>query len=393
MRIVYNDIDLGVVETFAFDCTAVYDDSGVDYLYTKFEIVVRAVVNGQVLVNNFGANQNGPVMSYEFGAQDFTIGQGAFRPRPQVPVAPQSYGVPPDGAGTIQAPASRLRDVMAKPNAAPLTHVAVRHRLQTPRAKLYVFGGAPTDNLATTRSKILMLESPSPGGYVTDCKNGPVPKVLSVNQTYGDATTMMVDFAVETYVNESGTNGVSLAGALLSNRFLQTHVIDDAGYTAVVTAGLAVFRTDFLYKFLESPDQRRSLIFIPIAPGFVRENIQVTGREDVTGIEYSFRDVQQPVRFPAGPFARAGKISAFHRQALVVDEDDILTGALNVYQQVLGLKANKFFADQDRNEGDKSSAGKRSPKTPRKPKPSIMGRPSNPFVLPYNPGTPPPSVT
>lgn len=388
MQITYNGIDMGVTELYAFDAQAVFDDSGVDYLYTRFEIVVRALINGQVLVNNGGANQNGPFVSYAFGDLEQTISQGGARPTPEIPVIPSAFGEIPDGVGILQAPRSRLREVISKPNAPPLTHQAVRHRLSTPRGKLFVFGSAPNDPAATSRARITMLESPTDADTPCDCKNGPFPKVLSVHTALGDATTLMVDFAVETYVNESSTNGVGLAGTLLSNRFAQTQVIDDAGYTTILTGGVAIFRTDRLYSQLESPDQRRPLLFLPIPNGFVRENIQVRGREDVTGVEYSFRDVQVPVNFPAGAYARAAKITALHRQAIVTNMD-VLEGALNTYERVLGLKANKYFADQDRHEADKAGAAAKGRPAPR---PSIMGKPNHPFQIPFRQGMTPPQA-
>jgi hypothetical protein len=335
MRIAYNDIDLGVIETYAFDAEAVFDDSGVDYLYTKYTVVVRAVFNGEVTAN-------GPFAS-------FTRDRGGGEDRDDAPrVGSPMEAVTPDlfpGGSVAAARPSRVVAVRSRPAPPGVTHAAVRHRLSTPRGQLYVFAG-PGDQDAGVpgESAVVILMSPASLGLVCDCKNGPFPKVLGVHTALGDANTLLVDWSCETYVNESLVNGVSPAGALLSNRFAQTHLVDQDGYTTVVTGGVAVFRTDEVYRLNESPDARRPVLFMPIPRGFVRENIVVRGREDVTGVEYSYRDRQVPVNFPAGPYCRAASITAVHRQAITTG-GNLFEGALAAYGNVQNIITNKRFAE------------------------------------------------
>jgi hypothetical protein len=158
---------------------------------------------------------------------------------------------------------------------------------------------------------------------------------------------MMIDWGIETYVNEASTNDVLHVGSMISNRFSQTHSVDDHSYTTMTTEGTAIFRTDAIYKDGISPDFFRSKVFSPIPQGFRREILYVKGREDVTGILYGYKDTQVPVNFVAGPFIKGSSISVVHRQA-VTTRADLLGGALSAYDRILGARANKHIADPNR---------------------------------------------
>lgn len=375
-RIIYNGIDLGVLETYAFDCEAVYDQSGVDYLYTRISIIVRAMVNGQVEVVEANQPANGPFMSYSFtrrprvvpdppqlGRVGDPVVQTAMPPLPGGPnpgagtnTTPPNAGVFDRGAKTARVP---LRSVRRVANAPILTHQTIRHRLLTPRAQLYVFAGAgqeigrPLPGTPNPPVNLDLTILTSPGGNLpTDCKNGPTPKVFNIQEALGDANTFVVDWACETFIQEASLNNV-YGGALLSNRFAQTHAVDDDGYTTIATQGVAIFRTDFIYGMgagvnpvpTMNPDTQRPILFMPIPRGFVRGNIQVTGREDVTGVDYAYEDRQVRVNFVAGQFVRAAKVSAVHRQAM--SGGNITGGLLKSYERVLGLAANRNFARRE----------------------------------------------
>lgn len=360
MRVIYNGIDLMPLETHAFDWEPVYDDSGTDYLFTRVSIVVRAVINGQAeIVFPVGLRPGGvgtppgPFMSYDIGAPSpgsLADAARAVRPDPNTPVRPGPVlGKEPPGTGIDNAPAGTLVAIARAVNRPLLTHRAIRHRLTTPRGKLFVFAGSGMESGvpapgtdAPPVAATITLTSPL-AGNTCDCKNGPIPRILSMPTVHGDAETLMVDWACETYVNENELNGVNPSGVLLSNRFSQTHVVDDHGYTTVVTEGDAVFRADMVYRLPASPDADRPVLFMPIQFGFVRENIQVTGHPDSLGVHYSYQDRQVPVNFVAGPYCKAASISAVHRQAIVTNTD-VLGGALSAYERILGLTANKNFA-------------------------------------------------
>lgn len=357
MRVIYNGIDLGVTETISFSVVPVYDDTGTDYLYSKVSMTVRAVVNGQVDIVTRKAG-NGPFLSYKLDNASTSIttsltrtpgvlvttggGTGAVAearsPDDLTPVTPSTtpFTTTPTG-GSIKAGSGSLGGVTISPVTTSITHQAIRHRLSTPRGQLLVFTGDVQSSVND-----LFLKSPV-DGYVTDCKNGPSPKLLDVQYAYGNDITLSVVWSCETYINEGPLNSVPNTGALLSNRFAQRQIIDKNGYTTSFTAGVALFRTDFLYKLFQSPDNYRPVLFMPINPGCVREDIQVEGLPDVTGVSYSYRDRQIPVNFPAGPVIRAASISVYHRQA--ISSGALFGGALEAYERYMGLRANKHIAD------------------------------------------------
>lgn len=387
MRVIYNGVDLFFIETFHFDFEPVYDDSGVDYLYTRVSFLGRALVNGQAEVVNpaggrppFGGQAPGPFMSYNF-KDEVTLDNGnpVFRPAEAAVtgVPPAGLGVPPDpaptvpnGTGVDARTPSPLREIVRAPNFPLLTHQTVRHRLSTPRKKLYVFSGpgmetgSPvpgTPDRPPVATSVVTLESPvrpaeGEADFLCDCKNGPLPRLLNVAQSLNDQT-LVVDWGCETFISEAPLNGVAPNGALLSNRFRAVHTIADDGYTTISVQGRAVFRTDLIFNTpdtpLRSPDVDRAFCMLPIPQGFVRENVQVAGLADVTGIEYTFSDRQVSVNFPAGPFARAAKISALHRQGISSTSANLSGGIVNAANTVWGLKAQRNFArDQDDAGGD-----------------------------------------
>lgn len=360
MRVLYSGIDLGVLETIFYAHDAVYDDTGTDYLYTRVAGRVKAQVNGQAQVMPFGPG-NGPFASYAFDGSPGAVGVPTERPNPSLPRVGNPLGVQPAGTGTLYTPRGALRRVVRTPNAPPLTVGVVRQRLCTPRGKLWVFAGpgaeagvagANGDGQPGAVDQV-MLESPA-GDGVVDCKNGPFGKSLSVTAALGDANTLVVEFEFETFINESDVNGVAGASPLLSNRFSQTQMVDQAGYTTTFTGGVAVFRTDLLYRYAQSPDQSRPLLFMPVPAGCVRESVEVKGRADVTGVEYGYRDRQVPVNFPAGPYARAASISALHRQAISTG-GDIFGGVLAAYERVAGVRANKHIAEAEQAAAQKAA--------------------------------------
>lgn len=415
MRIIYRGVDLLVLETHQYDWEPVYDDTGTDYLYTRVSILVRAMVNGQAAVVDgiggglapfAGARPPGPFMSYDWDS-GVTLGNGnpQFRPpsanAPVTGVPPGGGFVPPNPALTVPAGTgmslkvpSTLRGIVRRPNAPVLTQAVVRHRLSTPRGKLYVFAGRGMESGVPgagtsdppVAPAVLSLESPI-ADFPTDCKNGPLPKLFNVSAAVGDANTLVVDWGCETFVNEAADNDVAPAGGLLSNRFSQTHLVGEDGYTTIATSGKAIFRTDVVFGTaatgFQSPDVQRAFCMLPIPLGFVRENVQVTALPDVTGIEYAFQDRQVSVNFPAGPFAKAAKISVHHRQAVSVN-GGALGGVLNAYERILGLKAQKNFATERPGEGgsDVKALAKQLAKIARRPR-TVRWRP--PMAPPGSP--------
>lgn len=368
MRLIYNGIDLMVQETVRYDMEPVYDDTGTDYLYTRHLFVGRALVNGEAAVffgrqTPQGFLRSGPMMTYvrsggsilyasldnPSGARNLRVGDMQI-PRPAW--NSNQVGFMPKGTGMDAAPQSLLAEVVPFPTSTLTTMESIRQRLMMPRGPLVILSGGWGPDPATLQQPYqVLLATPLPG-MRTDCKNGPSPRLLSIVQALGDANTLVVEFAVEAFVNEAAQDGVRNPGALLSNRYSQNQIVQEDGSTVIQTRGQAIFRTDALYALMESPDSRRSILVLPIPIGFIRGNIQVQGMADVTGVEYAFEDRQVPVNFAAAPFVKGAKINALHRQALIAGKD-ILEGALTAYERTIGTIANRKFATQDYENGGK----------------------------------------
>lgn len=367
MRAIYNGVDLMPLETHYFNWEPVYDDSQTDYLYTRVSMATRSVVNGLSSVLDI---TNGPPVNYGF-AEEVSLGSPTpvLREKPTttpptnvivpgggtVPTVPPGFGLKARNNSTYRE-IIRNPNVGGGPNGTHATHAAIRHRLSVPRGKLYIFWGSGMESGTPLAGKLtppsteqarLFLESPLPSTRC-DCKNGPFPKLLGVTEAFGDATTLLVDWAVETFVNEASDNNVRTPGALLSNRFSQSHEVIETGYTVITTEGTAIFRTDFVYPSTESPDghspdEDRPFIFMPIPQGFTRKILYVRGRPDVTGVDYAYQDKQEAVNFVAGPYVKASSIVALHRQAISTKVD--LTGSvLGAYERVLSINANRAMS-------------------------------------------------
>jgi hypothetical protein len=365
-------VDLFALETHEFYAEPVYDDSVTDYLYTKYSLVVTAVINGLVDVVP-AAGPNGLFMAYRFTGGIAGITPGPDR-APSIARGELKPGLAPGGnlnGIEVGEQIGSTRDIQIVPSRAPVTHQAVRHRLTTPRGPLYVFAGKGMESGTPPAGGFgppgagaeLILTSPV-APYDVDCKNGPIPRLMGITAAMGDAETFMVDFAVETYVNEALQNNERPFSALLSNRWKQSHSVDKDGYTTVVTAGLALFRTDMVYALESSPDLDRPLLFMPVPQGFVREIDYVEGREDVTGIAYQYRDVQQSVNFVAGPFVGAAEITAVHRQS-VTSNVDFLPRAIELAERGTQMLLNAKWL-----RGESSAprgAGRTPPPIPKLP--------------------------
>jgi hypothetical protein len=395
MRIIYNGLDLMCLETHDFSVQAVYDDEGVDYLYTRAYIHATVLINGDSAVV-FGSAP-GPFISYAFAGTTIS-GAGILGGLIAIAspidgallsgVSLVNAGVPPaflplPGAAGIKVGIinSTPRAIIRIPNAPPLTHSVVRHRLQSPRGQLYVFSGpgmetgVPTVSTPNPPVGPIILSSPGLGN-ICDCKSGPMPKIFSINAAVGDSNTFVADWACETYINEAAINEVSPMSGLLSNRYSQRHSVDTDGWTTIMTEGTAIYRTDMTFNNLQSPDSERAQLFMPIPQGFIREINYVEGLPDVTGVRYGYTDTQQKSNFVAGPYTNpnipgtgASSITVLHRQAVSTGED-ILTGALSAYERTVGLMLNTKWLKENKesiHHATPGGPGAKRLRTPGKP--------------------------
>lgn len=157
-----------------------------------------------------------------------------------------------------------------------VSDVALRHALAQPRRQLTITIGGVT-----------WLKSPLVG-FDRDACNGPRPVGEPTIVRIDGIKSFLVDWTVEVCTIECPS-----AQALLSNRYTETHDVDDCGYTTRTIQGRAYFRADTLAKDKRSADSYREALFVKIPPKFVRENFRVLAKSDGTEIAYTIVDTQR----------------------------------------------------------------------------------------------------
>lgn len=372
MDIVYGGVQLTMCSLEEMGQDAVFDPSGTDYLFTRNRIVGTFVVNGQAEVRPAGppvsyTRTNNPVIadaSWTFGAPPDletlnynreSVNLDAF-PKGVVTTPFAAGGAPPKGIYARQSSDLIYFAIEPVANTVPRTFAAIRHRLMVPRQPLYVFA-----NTGSLFRGDILIRSPLQENMHCDAMNGPKPLFCDTLWSAGEADTHLVRFGIETYVNESQDNvtppsrGTPFKRYLLSNRFSMRHVVTEDQITVIEVQGEAYFRTDFEYFDSVSPDDLRLQLFLPVPFGFVRQDISVEGMPGANGVRYFFRDRQQSIHFPAGPFAGATRIEAQHTQTLFTDTD-LLKAVAEITERTTSTILNNRWLANSLKAGD--AAGK-----------------------------------
>lgn len=345
MRIIYNGVDMKVLELVEAVCEPIYDSSQTDLLYCRYYISANVMVNGQAEVREVA----GPPLSYKYGANinHYTM-QANTRP-PGLAKPPAVFAAPTDlNTATVgqtayildsgenpltdsavsrpvaSASTRSVIDIVPSPGPTGITHKLLNSRLNEPRAQLWVFSGDGRVDELIVRSH----------GYTdyTDCRNGPLPIATTITRAFGDGDTYFLNFQIQTFVNLHNYLSGESPPTLLSNRFSVTHALDEDQILTILVNGEAHMRTDHLYSLGFTPDAFRALLFLPPPFGHVRGNIVVKGLPDCSGVQYSYQDRQMPVHFVAGRYVLATRIEANHRQSLG-NGKDIFNTALDAYQR------------------------------------------------------------
>lgn len=256
----------GIERVVKWEATPAYSSDGAEYLYTTYRVGVQAYVGP------YGLCMRAPDTTFE----------GARMPGPHAPA-----GIPPLAAETI---------------------ALMKQQILEPRQLLTVSIG-----------DVEVLRSPlrRPAGdreYLTDARNGPFPLAFHVLQIHGFKNAL-VYFEVETHIVECE------APTMLSHRWEETHEIDELAYTTKIITGRAVFRADLLRdsvgRGVIGPDNFRGHLAAshPIPVNFKREAVKVTVTSDGLQLQYTFRDVEQPVNLPSGGPVRKLKGTFYTRIA------------------------------------------------------------------------------
>lgn len=299
--ILYGAVTINVQQTHDMILEDVYDDTGLDYLWTKWTIDATGVIN-------LGAGQGG-AMSY---------GTVVGNPNP----------VPTPG----------LRGF--------LTHANVRDALSQPRQPLIVLDTQGNILLQSPGFAPIPAAAIAPGagaaGQVVgnvfldcDCDGGPKPlRPVEILSIHGDGHSLIVRFSISTTVNESVfwvTQGGQSVPAqeqpspgltqvpplpvgnvkpkppfVLSNRWSAREELDEAAFSTRVYEGRVVFRADLLRAFFTQPvgapnpriavpDDFRSWFarfFVPF--GFQRQQVIVEQEPSGFAVRYRVTDTQMP---------------------------------------------------------------------------------------------------
>ncbi len=276
----YGAVALQVLKTHHIGSEDVYDDTGLDYLWTRYTFDVTGLVN--LAATAFRANDGDPVPVASPGVAPFLTIQN-IRDTLSLPRQPLTYA---DETGNV---------MVQSPPAAPVGQNA------------FVPGGGLGVNLV-------------PGVTMDcDCDGGPRPlRPVEVLSVHGAGHSVIVRFAVSTTVNDSimwaAIGGLSTPGAaapkppvVLSNRWSTSERLDEAAFSTRTYTGRAVFRADILRDLtIHPPDGAQVRLAVPddfrsywgnfnIPPGFQRRQVFVEQEPDGFAVRYRVVDVQLPV--------------------------------------------------------------------------------------------------
>jgi hypothetical protein len=243
MHLKYGPVDLAVEHTSEVSIRAVYDSSGLDYLYDEITVGVVCVFN---------------------------------------PAAVATKSIPPFAA------ADRLG----------VTVNNLKHTLLIPRQQLQLTLGtdrtftAPLDHPLRDAQGHPVLDGQGNqvvGPLPCDPGGGPFPEECRIMEVIGDKTAVVL-YRIRFHTLDCTGNFV------LSNRWRVSSDTDGVSYlTTRVIEGRAVLRADFALG--QSPtvliDQFRAAFVLSPPPGFIRKRVHVTATEDGRELVYQVIDREQ----------------------------------------------------------------------------------------------------
>lgn len=126
--------------------------------------------------------------------------------------------------------------------------------------------------------------------YPCDAANGPTPLHCNVVEVKG-TKTFLVDWAIESYVNESYRFQSSQSlSALLSHLWTVEEDLDQDFFATRTITGHAIFRSDRLLALGTAPDDYRAWLFHPVQKNFKRNVQQVIPSSDGLRLDYVLVD-------------------------------------------------------------------------------------------------------
>jgi len=278
-----NGVEMSVVSLDGITREAHYDPTGVDYLYTEWDISCIVIVSPNAI----------------------------------------SYAT------------KQPQQLITVSNSAIATDMAIRPILMAPRRRLTIsFLSAFNEQQVGAAAEEVLIDVPTPNTSGTsqslsagnaDARLGPTPTKCNIIGPSGNGECLLYDFGIKFWVNEANNffgNPNSKPPLLLSNRWTMTRQINRDGELAAyettrLIQGSAIFRTDRMLEALACPDQFSRTLLHPVPLGFQRIACDVAAIPDATGVEYSIVDQQVPISLIAQNTPGVVKISAQHKKLLI----------------------------------------------------------------------------
>lgn len=305
----YNSIRLHHCTTKRFEQQTVYDDSGTDYLYTKFLVHVVGYVHANLFAsisNNTGVRTETTPTNPAYG--NFQTGQASF-----VHGAAQNFNV-------------------------------IRTQLAMPRRSFTMSVGCNDQGLNGTvlLSADPILRQDGKNINYRDVNNGPKPQKVSITQLAGDAV-FRVEFEIEVCRVECSADGLAQSNngtGVLSHRWSMTDEIDNNFYcTRTITGRLRVATANL------NPHSFRQLVMPVLQKYFRRERISFTATADNLNLDYTIvdREIAFAAPLPASSWHVSFQESSASAQVAETTINIRLAGARNVNKQTLVLIAAQII--------------------------------------------------
>jgi len=279
-KVIYNGVYLSLTKINSLGQEPLYSEDGIDYLYTKFDLDVSAVVNL-------------------------------------------------DAKLTMENEAVRTATTMSN-YIGELTR-----QLNLPRKRLSVQLGADTAvyNQSVNGPLQMLLSSSAP-----DSRGGPFPRGVTIRQV-GGSKTLLVQFQIQTFIFDQRCADRDVPKRVTSNRWEMSFGYDTEGMATRTTRGTLV--VDGKQDGINADDFR--YFAIPKIPsGWRRKRMDFNLSSDGLKIGYTIEDAEQYYAYPEGLTTVEGSYTESTTKAgalLYIDMDISVKGPKNVTKEWLVQKA------------------------------------------------------
>ena len=260
----YNGVQIHHCTTKKFEQHVVYDDSGTDYLYTRFNIAVVGYVH---------ANLRASISANSGVRVDV--------------VSPADYSkMTKNAAGIFEDGATNNFNVIRARLAAP--RKAFRMEIDAAEG-----GGGGTFLMDINAAPTVALNA-----SFVDCNNGPKPQILAITHVVAD-NVFRIEWEVEVCRVECSDDGLtttSNASGVLSNRWSMTDEIDNNAYTTRTIQG----RLRILSAKV-NPHSFRDLVVPFLNKYFRRDRVTFVATADGLNLDYTIvdKEIAYAAPFPA----------------------------------------------------------------------------------------------